>query len=166
LVRTAYTAVSYPIGPARVGGGAVVAGSISVVVIGLLYWFRQRTYTGRALRALEQEPEGAALTGIDVRRTSALATGIGFATAGAAGVALSMLYTFSPTTFIPWLVFTFLVVILGGVGTVLGITLAGLIAGLVVSLSSLVIPFAWANLVLFLVLILVLLVRPTGLLRR
>lgn len=166
LVRTAYTAVSYPIGPARVGGGAVVAGSISVVVIGLLYWFRQRTYTGRALRALEQEPEGAALTGIDVRRTSAVATGIGFATAGAAGVALSMLYTFSPTTFIPWLVFTFLVVILGGVGTVLGITLAGLIAGLVVSLSSLVIPFAWANLVLFLVLILVLLVRPTGLLRR
>lgn len=166
LVRTDYTSISFAVGPARVTGGAAVAGVISLVVIGLLYWYRQSTYMGRALRALEQDPEGAALTGIDVRRASALAMGVAFATAGAAGVALSLIYTFSPNTFLSWLVFTFLVVILGGVGTVLGVTLAGLIAGLVVTLSSLVIPFAWANLVLFVVLILVLLFRPTGLMRR
>jgi branched-chain amino acid transport system permease protein len=166
LVRTDYTSISFAVGPARVSGGAAVAGVISLVVIGLLYWYRQSTYMGRALRALEQDPEGAALTGIDVRRASAVAMGVAFATAGAAGVALSLIYTFSPNTFLSWLVFTFLVVILGGVGTVLGVTLAGLIAGLVVTLSSLVIPFAWANLVLFVVLILVLLFRPTGLMRR
>lgn len=166
LVRTEYTSMSFVLGPARVSGGALVAGVISLVVIGLLYWFRQSTYLGRALRALEQEPEGAALTGIDVRRASGIAMGMAFATAGAAGVALSLIYTFSPTTFVSWLVFTFLVVILGGVGTVVGVTVAGLIAGLVVTVSSLVIPFAWANLVLFGVLILVLLVRPTGLARR
>lgn len=166
LVRTDYTSISFAVGPARVTGGAAVAGVISLVVIGLLYWYRQSTYMGRALRALEQDPEGAALTGIDVRRASAVAMGVAFATAGAAGVALSLIYTFSPNTFLSWLVFTFLVVILGGVGTVLGVTLAGLIAGLVVTLSSLVIPFAWANLVLFVVLILVLLFRPTGLMRR
>lgn len=166
LVRTDYTSVSLVLGPARVSGGAAIAGGISLVVIALLYWYRRSTYMGRALRALEQNSEGAALTGIDVRRASGLATGIAFATAGAAGVSLSLVNTFSPTTFLPWLVFTFLVVILGGVGTVLGVSLAGLIAGLVVTLSSLVIPFAWANLVLFVVLILVLLVRPTGLLAR
>lgn len=166
LVRTDYTSASLVLGPARVTGGAAIAGGMSLLVIALLYWYRRSTYMGRALRALEQNPEGAALTGIDVRRASALATGIAFATAGAAGVSLSLVNTFSPNTFLPWLVFTFLVVILGGVGTVLGVTLAGLIAGLVVTLSSLVIPFAWANLVLFVVLILVLLVRPTGLLTR
>lgn len=166
LLQTAYTSRSFPIGPARVGGGPAMAAIISLVVIAALVGFRQRTYLGRAMRALEQEPEGAALTGIDVRLTSGVATGVGFATAGAAGVALSMIYAFSPTSYLPWLVFTFLVVILGGVGTVLGVSLAGLFAGLAVSLASLVIPFVWANLVLFVLLILVLLVRPTGLLRR
>lgn len=166
LLQTNYTARSFSVGPAQVGGGPAVAAAISLVVIALLIGFRQRTYLGRAMRALEQEPEGAALTGINVRLTSGVATGIGFATAGAAGVALSMIYAFSPASWLPWLVFTFLVVILGGVGTVLGVTLAGLFAGLAVSLSSLVIPFIWTNLVMFVLLILVLLVRPTGLLRR
>lgn len=166
LLQTAYTSKSFALGPARVGGGPAVAAAISLVVIALLVVFRQRSYLGRAMRALEQEPEGAALTGINVRATSGIATGIGFATAGAAGVALSMIYAFSPPSFLSWLVFTFLVVILGGVGTILGVTLAGLFAGLAVSLSSLVIPFIWTNLVLFVLLILVLLVRPTGLLRR
>ena len=166
VVRTGYTGAGLALGPVRVGGGPLAAAAISLVMLAAVYRFRQGTYTGRALRALEQEPEGAALTGIDVRRTSGIATGIGFATAAASGVALSLVYAFSPTTFLPWLVLTFLVVILGGVGTVLGVTVAGLITGLTVSVVALWIPFAWTNFVLFVVLILVLLARPTGLTTR
>jgi branched-chain amino acid transport system permease protein len=95
-----------------------------------------------------------------------IAYGLAIATAGVGGVAMSLIYTFDPSTHMVWLVYIFLVVIFGGVGSILGATLAGLIIGLVVGVSGVFIPFVWVNLVLFLLLIVLLLIKPSGLLSR
>ena len=88
------------------------------------------------------------------------------APAGVGGVGMSLIYALDHSTHMVGLVYIFLVVIFGGVGSVLCATLAGLIIGLVVGVSSVFIPFVWVNLVLFLLLILLLFIRPTGLLQR
>lgn len=166
LTKTGYVLSTVRAGPVAVPGGAVVAAGVALVVLAAVAWFLYRTYTGRAVRAVEQQPEGAVLSGIDVRRVNAVTYGIAFATAAMAGAALSLVYAFSPGTQLDWLVVTFLVVILGGVGSILGVTVAGLLAGLILTLSTLFVPFAWTNLVLFVALVLTLLVRPSGLFAR
>ncbi len=166
LTRPSYVLTTFrPFGLVVPGGraiAAVLSAAVLVTVAGFLY----RTYSGRAVRAVEQDPEGAALSGIDVRRVNALTYGVAFVTAGLAGLAMSFIFPFAPDVHIEWLVVIFLVVILGGVGSVLGVTVAGLLAGMIVAFSTLFIAFAWVNLVLFAVLILTLMVRPSGLFAR
>lgn len=142
------------------------AALLGIITISALYVFLYHTFWGKAVRAVWQNRDGAALSGIEVNRVTGLTYGISIASAGAAGIAMALIYSFHPATYMVWLVYVFLVVIVGGVGSLLGATLAGLIVGTVSSLSVLVIPFAWSNLLLFGLLIFVLLVRPTGLLRR
>lgn len=166
LLKTPYVLATLRVGPVAVPGGAVVAAVLALFVLAAVAWFLYYTYTGRAVRAVEQEPEGAVLAGINVRRVNAITYGVAFVTAALAGAALSLVYAFAPGTQLDWLVVTFLVVILGGVGSILGVTVAGLIAGLTVTVATLFVPYAWANLVLFTVLVLTLLVRPTGLFAR
>jgi branched-chain amino acid transport system permease protein len=166
LTRASYVLTTFRPGSLIIPGGRAVAATIAVVVLLIVAAFLYRTYAGRAVRAVEQEPEGAALSGIDVRRVSGLTYGIAFATAGLAGLALSFVFPFAPGVHLEWLVVIFLVVILGGVGSVLGITVAGLLTGMIVAFSTLWVPFAWVNLVLFTTLILTLTFRPTGLFAR
>lgn len=166
LLKTDYILATLQLGPVTISGGQAVAAGLSVAVLLVVGWFLYRTYTGRATRAVEQQLEGAMVAGINVRRVNAVTYGIAFATAGVAGVALSMMYAFAPGTHLDWLVVTFLVVILGGVGSVLGVTVAGLAAGLVVAIATLYVPYAWANLVMFVGLLLTLLLRPRGLFSR
>lgn len=166
LLKTDYILATLRFGPVTISGGQAVAAALSVVVLLTVGWYLYRTYTGRATRAVEQQLEGAMVAGVNIRRVNAITYGIAFSTAGVAGVALSMMYTFAPGTHLDWLVITFLVVILGGVGSVVGVTVAGLAAGLVVAVATLFVPFAWANLVLFVGLLLTLLLRPSGLFSR
>lgn len=166
LLKTDYILATLRAGPVTISGGQAVAAGLSVAVLMVVGWYLYGTYTGRATRAVEQQLEGATVAGINVRRVNAITYGIAFATAGVAGVALSMMYTFAPGTHLDWLVITFLVVILGGVGSVIGVTVAGLAAGLVVAVATLYVPYAWANLVMFVGLLLTLLLRPSGLFSR
>lgn len=166
LVQADYVLTTFRPGPLVVPGGRAVAAGLSITVLVLVGAFLYRTYSGRAVRAVEQDPEGAALAGINVRRVNAITFGVAFVTAGIAGVALSFIFPFAPDIHIPWLVVIFLVVILGGVGSVIGVTLAGLLAGMIVAFSTLWVAFAWVNLVLFGALILTLMFRPTGLFAR
>ncbi len=139
---------------------------LASLTIALLYLFLYHTLTGKAVRAVWQDREGAVLSGVNVRRVTAIAYGIAVASASVAGVAMALMYTFSPSAHLGWLIYIFLVVILGGVGSMVGAGLAGLIVGLVISVSGLFIPFAWSNLLLFGILLLLLIVRPRGLLQR
>jgi branched-chain amino acid transport system permease protein len=76
------------------------------------------------------------------------------------------MYSIEPATHYAWIIFVFAVVILGGVGSILGTAMAGLIIGLIIGVSSALIPLTWINLVLFGIIILLLLVRPTGLFKQ
>lgn len=166
VLKTSYTGQALFVGSIALSNAHLISFGLAATVIVLLYFFVHHTLTGKAVRAVWQNPTGAALSGVNLGRVTSITYGIAIATAGVGGVAMSLIYTFDPSTDMVWLIYIFLVVILGGVGSVLGATLAGLIIGLTVGISGVFIPLVWVNLVLFLLLILLLLIRPSGLLQR
>lgn len=162
VLRTNYIMESHNIGGIYISGGYVVASALAVVTLLVVYYFLYHTYSGKAVRAFEQEPDGAALSGINTGRVGSLTSGIAFATAGIAGVSLAMIYPFEPAVHLHWLIILFLVVILGGVGSVSGTLIAGLIAGLIVTVGGVWVPYSLVNLLMFITLILILAIRPKG----
>jgi branched-chain amino acid transport system permease protein len=166
VLRTSYTGQAFTIGDVSVPIAHAIAFGLALVTVGLLYLFLERTFTGRAVRAVWQNQSGAALCGIDINRVTGITYGIALASAGVAGVAMALIYSFEPASHTPWTTYVFLVAIIGGVGSILGSLLGGLLIGLIIGLSGLVIPFAWSNMLLFVLLIAFLFWRPMGLLRR
>jgi branched-chain amino acid transport system permease protein len=163
ITKTPYTAVTYYLAGTPIQGGRLVGAILAVVTIVAVYLFLTRTYTGRAVRAVAEDSEGAALCGIDRHRVSGITSGIAYATAGIGGVGLSLFYSFDPSSQLSWLVNVFLVTVFGGVGSVIGSGIAGIFTGLITEFSALVLPFAYVDLVLFGFLFIILLVRPEGL---
>ena len=135
---------------------------VSLAAVGLLILFLNRTYTGRAIRAVSDDPVAARLSGIPVRRTYAVAMGIAMATAAVAGLCVGLKWTFYPSSGSQYLLISFIVVVIGGLGSVPGTLAAGLIFGL-----TQVIGGANYGLVISYVILLVMLaVRPQGLFGR
>ncbi len=137
---------------------------VFALVIGLgLYLALTRTRAGTALRAVAVDPRSARLVGIDVPRTSALAFAVGGALCAAAGVLVSMFLTFSAGGGVLFTMKALIVVIMGGVGSLLGTLVAGLVLGLSeVAVARLIDP-GLTLAVNFAIFLAVLLVRPTGL---
>lgn len=140
--------------------GAVV---VAIVVTALLYLFLDHTRVGSSIRAVGQDRVAARLMGIDVRRTYALTYGIGAALAGAAGTLLSTTSGFAPGTFGVMNVLAFSVVVLGGLGSIPGAFIGGLVFGLVNEFGG-TYMLSQRDVIIFAILILVLVVKPTGLL--
>lgn len=113
VLKTAYSSLTFTLGPLIVQAPHLVAFGLAGLTIGALYLFAERTFMGRAVRAVWQQPMGAALSGIDLDRVTTIAYGLAVATAAVGGVAMSLLYTFDPASHLSWLVYVFLVVILG-----------------------------------------------------
>lgn len=165
VVKTAYIGASLALGRLSIPLGSLFGSLLSIVAIALLYLFLHRTYTGKAVRATWQDAEGATLMGVDLSRVSAIALGLAIASAGVGGVAMSFIYAFHPPVHLVWLLFVFLVTILGGVGSLPGAAAAGLVIGAILGAAGALMPFAWLNLILFVLLSVILLVRPAGLFR-
>lgn len=165
ITKTPYTAVTYHFAGTPIPGGRLVGAALAVVTIAAVYLFLTQTYTGRAVRAVAENPDGAALCGIDRHRVSGITSGIAHATAGIGGVGLSLFYSFDPASQLSWLVNVFLVTVFGGIGSVIGSGVAGLFTGLVTEFSALALPFAYVDMVLFGILFIILLVRPEGLIQ-
>lgn len=138
---------------------------IAILGISIIYLFIHRTYTGKAVQATWQEPEGAALVGIDIQKVSMIAFGIAISTAGCGGVAMAMMYTFDPAMHNIWLIFMFLIVIFGGVGSIMGTALSGIFIGVITGLCLAFFPYQWINVITFGLLIIILLLRPQGIFR-
>jgi len=166
LLSTGYTSITVQVLGVPVTGGRLVGAGLALVTLGILYVFLTRTYTGRSVLAVSEDPEGAALSGINERRVSAVTFGLALATAGIAGVAASFFFPFGPSEHYTWLISVFIVTILGGVGSIIGAGVAGLITGLVFEFAALVVPFSLVRSVLFVLLIVLLVVRPKGLFQR
>lgn len=165
ITKTPYTATTYYLAGTPIQGGRLVGAVLSVVTIIAVYLFLTQTYTGRAVRAVAENPEGASLCGIDRHRVSGITSGIAHATAGIGGVGLSLFYSFDPSSQLSWLINVFLVTVFGGVGSVIGSGVAGIFTGLVTEFSALAVPYAYVDLVLFGLLFVILLVRPEGLIQ-
>jgi branched-chain amino acid transport system permease protein len=133
---------------------------VAVALSGATWAGLRFTYIGKAMRASAENPEIAAAFGVDHRRLALVISGIGAAYAGVAGAFIAMIYTLFPAQIFAWMGVIFAVVILGGLGNPLGVLAAGLTIGIAESLTMAVTEPAWAPLVSFTLLILVLVLRP------
>ncbi len=163
ILKPPYTGSSFFIGEMAISKGPLIGFAIAMVAIFLLYTFLHRTYTGKAVQATWQNPMGAALVGINPEHVSLVTFGLSIASAGTAGVAMALIYAFYPSVQSVWTLFVFMVTIVGGVGSVLGSAMAGLLVGFIIGVSGAFLPFVWVNVILFALLLLILLFKPEGL---
>jgi branched-chain amino acid transport system permease protein len=163
-IVTWYADVYYYLGPVTIPLPKLIAFIASLITALGLYIFLFKTNTGIALRATSQNREVAQLMGIDVKRMYDLAFGIGVGIAAAGSVLLSLFYPIFPEMGGFFALIAFIVVVLGGFGSVFGAYVGGLIVGVTESISVLFIePAALKDVIAFLLFIIVILVKPTGL---
>ncbi len=133
-----------------------------ILVIGL-YLFINKTRLGAAMRAIEQDKEAASLQGVNVNMINGLAFGIGFALAAAAGALMAPIFKLDPMMGEQPLLKAFIIIILGGLGSVPGAIVGGLMLGLVDSIVATALGAEPAFLLSFVFIILLLLWKPSGL---
>ncbi|NYT07489.1 MAG: branched-chain amino acid ABC transporter permease [Methanomicrobiales archaeon] len=135
----------------------------TILILVILYLFLRKTRLGKAMRATSQNRKGAMLMGINVERMDMLSFGIGAGLAGAAGT----LWVVSGQVFNPYMgsipaIKAFAIVIIGGLGSIPGAIIGGLIYGIAENFAIFTLGGAWKDAVSFIILILVLIIRPTG----
>ena len=136
---------------------------ITLAMVITLFLFLKRTYVGKALRATADNKRAAQLMGINVKRLYYLALGIGTATVGVAGGILMPMYSVFPTAGAYFVLTAFVVVVLGGMGSMTGAFIGGLLIGVVEAFSGFYLAPALKEVVYFLFFILILVFRPAGL---
>jgi branched-chain amino acid transport system permease protein len=161
-----YATQSLAVGRLVFPAATLLAFGFAVAVIGAAHVGLQRTFLGRAMRAFAQDRAVAAAFGIDHRRVGMLVAGASGATAAVAGMLFALETTLTPATAFEWFGIVFAVVILGGIGHVMGTLVAGVLVGVTSAVVSVVLSPAAAPLVLFSLIVVVLLLRPTGLFAR
>jgi branched-chain amino acid transport system permease protein len=164
--------IFFNIGPAHVSSVNIMVLALALLLMGALQWMIYRTRIGRAMRAVAQDREAAALMGVNVDRVIAITFFIGAGLAGAAGFIYGLQYgstIFSLGYQLGLIAFT--AAVLGGIGNVVGAMLGGLLIGIIQAFGELLpdsfLPHggpAWANAIIFGILILILVFRPSGLL--
>ena len=162
-VTTSYSGAGFTIGNVRLTYVKLATFGVSLLLATLLHLFMTRTRTGNAIRAVGMDIDAARLAGVRIGHTYAITYGIATALAAAAGVLLSMSFSITPDMGGPFNLRSFVVVVLGGLGTVPGALAGGLIFGLVDSFAGVLVP-GLKDAVAFAMLVLVLIVRPQGLL--
>ena len=151
------------VGVALLGVSRVI-GLCAVIALALLLWaFMRFTDTGKAIRAVAKEQLGAQLAGIDVAHIYAVTFGLGTACLAVAACLLIPTFYVNPNVGRGFVLVAFTIVVLGGMGSVAGALVGGILVGVIESLGGLFFGESLGQLGIFLVFILVLLVRPTGL---
>ncbi len=145
-------------------GNRLVAFGAAVMLIGLLFWIVYRTDIGRAWRALTQNPLGASVVGVDIHRYANYAFLVSGAFAGIAAALLAPLMFVFPSSGVVALVKAFIVVIIGGMGSIGGALAAGLLLGLVEVMGTIYVASGYTDAYGFALMIAVLLLKPSGLL--
>ena len=135
----------------------------AILTAASIYWFLQKTRMGRAIRATSLDRDAASLMGIKPYRIYNIAFGIGTAAAGIAGVTLVPFYNVFPTVGVLFDIKGFIIVVLGGLGSIGGAILGGIIVGLIESLGPQFMAATWTEAIVYGLFLLVLFVKPSGL---
>ncbi len=162
-INTSYANASWTILGYQITMVRLWAFLLSLAVLGLLFLVLNRTRFGRAVRAVVQNPESARLLGVEAQRVSALGFGIGAATAAAAGSVYGLVYPFNPGSHYDLISRLLSIVVLGGMGSVGGAVVAAVIVSTSSAIVASTVSPAWSEMTFFVILILVLLIRPQGL---
>jgi branched-chain amino acid transport system permease protein len=157
--------VFFPSGRAWFGVDEIAVLAVTIPLLIGLRWFVSSTRQGKAMRATAQDREASGLMGIDVNRTISLTFLIAGALAGAAGLVVALYY--GQTFFqygIQFGLLSFTAAVFGGIGNLTGATVGGIIIGMIAAMSDRFIEAKWTSVIVFSLLILVLIFRPTGIL--
>ena len=165
-VNNTWFTATVQLGSIRVGETDLVEGLGAFLVAALLYVFIEYTETGRAMRATSEDRMAASLMGVDVQRMNLLAWGIGSACVGAAGALLMLTYQVYPRVGSEFALTAFVVVALGGFGSIQGAFIGALLVGLVEVLGGFYLSPAIKLIPVYLLYLIVVLLRPQGLLGR
>jgi branched-chain amino acid transport system permease protein len=162
-VRPAYSTDSFKIGELFLPKAQVYGGLVAIVVLASLYLVLTRSWLGRAIRASAVNPQGAELVGVNVASVAALTFAVGVASAGAGGAIASVLYPFLPGSHYVWISRLLGIIVLGGLGSLPGAVIGALLLGVGETVTTTYIGPEWATAVPFVVIFVVLLLRPQGL---
>lgn len=152
----------YEIGGLRLDAVRTQAAAAALLIVGLLWAFLRASRLGRAIRAAADNRTGAAVVGIRIRHVYAVTAGIGMACAGAAGALVAPLFDTQPFLAPEFTLIAFITVILGGIGSLPGALLGGLLIGVAEAAAALVLAPSMKSVVSYGLLILVMLARPQG----
>jgi branched-chain amino acid transport system permease protein len=164
ILSTRYSSSSISLHGISISLPLLVSFAITTVITIALYWFLLKTDTGQAIRATAQDREAARLMGINVKRMSIIAFGLGSALAATAGALISPTYYIFPQVGSSFTLKAFVITVLGGMGSVIGATLGGILIGVAESIGGVYFGSGWKEVVVFVLFLLVLLFKPSGLL--
>jgi branched-chain amino acid transport system permease protein len=136
---------------------------VALVFLLLIHLFLRKTYTGKAIRATVQDWEAATLMGINIQKVYLISFIIGAALAGVAGTLVSVNYSIEPSMGLNWTLKALIVMVLGGLGSITGTFVGGLVLGVTESFTSLLISSNYREVVGLILFLLVLIFRPQGL---
>ena len=162
---TILTLPTLQLGPVSIEGVTILTLVTTAVIMLALTFFVNKTKLGKAMRAVSEDKAAASLMGISVNRTITLTFAIGSALAAFASIFYGMSYVYiKPTTGAMPGIKAFTAAVFGGIGSIPGAMLGGILLGLIEQFSKTYISTLWADAIVFAVLVLVLVVKPTGLL--
>ncbi len=161
-IEATYAARPLHLGPVTVPQIYVIGFAVSVALVGLVHLLITRTAFGRELRASSADASAAAAMGVDVRRVHAFTFALGAACAAMGGVLIGTAFSFTPGSGATYLLVSFAVVVLGGVGNIFGTLIAGIAMGGMQSLGAVLLGDGYRDLVGLVLFLLALALRPQG----
>lgn len=164
-VKVAYGASNFSFFGATIPVVRLIAFGFAILITVFLFILMSRTKLGRAIRATSQDLEGARLVGIKVSRVYAITFGIGTALAGAAGTLWAIIFPVTPTMGGSLTLKSFVVTIIGGLGTMLGPIIGGLTLGIIEAFGTNWFGTTFESLISFTILVIILILMPKGILK-
>jgi len=164
ILTTSYSSASVMVEGISISTPLAISFLSTACITGMLYWFLTKTDTGLAIRATAQDREAAKLMGINVKRMSIIAFGLGTSLAGTAGALIAPVYYIFPQVGSAFTLKAFIITVLGGMGSIIGATLGGVLVGMAESIGGVYFGSGWKDVVVYTLFLLVLLFKPSGLL--
>lgn len=162
-ITTAYSGAALTILDVRFPVVRVLSLAVALICLLALHLFLRKTYTGKAIRATVEDWEAALLMGIDIHRVYLLAFVIGAALAGVAGALVAVGYSIEPSMGLEWTLIALVVMVLGGLGSIVGTFVGGIVLGLTQAATTYFWGGTYRDVVALLIFLLVLVFRPQGL---